>query len=555
METIFFEKSKEIADNYLQSIVFLDDKAFENNIVTTQENNQHAFDSSKISKVFAQKKKICAVYKPLIESDIDNFKEISKKADVVIIDWLITLQNSDDANTNLMDDEEIDDPRGQYTKKVIKELIEFSGSDSLKLVLIYTGEDILDEITLNIFKDISQWNQTFKLNENNCEVYSTNIRVLVRGKYSEDNELRFRQRPHLLSKTLTYEELPAFILNEFTLMTSGLLSNFALFSLTQIRNNSHKILSLFSKELDPAYLSHKSLLPHGDDAEQILYHLLKDSIGDLLFYCNTGKVLSQELINDWIDCFIKNENIPARNKKGNQFNPNIDFKRDKQLLNSILFSGETNVEKKFASLFKKMIPKEQQEPFLSYLSNSSTILFLNREEFEREDFCNKQFAKLTHHKSLFLPSNTPPVLTLGSIIKSSDKDDYYICIQQKCDSLRIKRNDIRKFLFLPLSKVDNDRFDLVTHDGVKLKLEKKSFALKTMKFKCDTDKGVILGRRNDTGKYIFKDIYDEEFEWILDLKDLHSQRIVTEYASELSRIGLDESEWLRRASNNKNELL
>jgi hypothetical protein len=35
----------------------------------------------------------------------------------------------------------------------------------------------------------------------------------------------------------------------------------------------------------------------------------------------------------------------------------------------------------------------------------------------------------------------------------------------------------------------------------------------------------------------------------LDLKDLHAQRIVDEYASQLSRVGLDESEWLRRGAN------
>lgn len=60
-------------------------------------------------------------------------------------------------------------------------------------------------------------------------------------------------------------------------------------------------------------------------------------------------------------------------------------------------------------------------------------------------------------------------------------------------------------------------------------------------------KGIV----SDQGKFIFKEIYEQgdTFEWILDLKDLHSQRIVTNYVSSLSRIGLDESEWLRIAGN------
>lgn len=61
--------------------------------------------------------------------------------------------------------------------------------------------------------------------------------------------------------------------------------------------------------------------------------------------------------------------------------------------------------------------------------------------------------------------------------------------------------------------------------------------------------GVILAEE-EHGKFIFKQKYsdtdDEQFEWVLDLKDLHSQRIVTDYASKLSRVGLNESEWHRR---------
>jgi len=70
-----------------------------------------------------------------------------------------------------------------------------------------------------------------------------------------------------------------------------------------------------------------------------------------------------------------------------------------------------------------------------------------------------------------------------------------------------------------------------------------------LKFKSNKDGVVEPKKRNN--KYIFEQVYnkrsDEKFEWVLDLKDLHAQRIVADYASNLSRIGLDESEWLRKA--------
>ena len=35
--------------------------------------------------------------------------------------------------------------------------------------------------------------------------------------------------------------------------------------------------------------------------------------------------------------------------------------------------------------------------------------------------------------------------------------------------------------------------------------------------------------------------------WVLDLKESHAQRIANEFSANLARVGLDESEWLRRS--------
>lgn len=541
MNTAFFEKSKQIANEYLQNIVFLDDKAFENNVVIEQgQDNQHAFDSSAISKVFAKEKKVCAVYKPLIESDIEDFKEISKKADVVILDWLISLQNDVEENDLAVDADE-DDPRGQYTKQIIKELIESSGNDSLKLIIIYTGEDILEEITQNIFKDIFHWNQNFQLKEMDCEVYSKNIRILVRGKSGGNNEIRFKQRPHLLSKILAYGDLPSFVLTEFATMTSGLLSNVALLSLSTIRNNSHKMLNLFSKDLDAAYMAHKAVLPNQNDSEDLLLKLFGDTVTDLLHYSSIPQRLRNELIDIWIDSNIIDEQFSISNKK---------FQRTRDFLKQLVHSNNEDLEKRFDEVFNGTDLSKAEKK--QYRESKSTELFLNLAHQDKKEIVNSEFAKLTHHKSLFLPQNTVPKLTLGTIIRSlANGNNYYVCIQQRCDSVRLKKNEERKFLFLPLSKVVDGKFHIITPEGDKLKLDKKSYLIKTIKFKCNCDEGEVKGALSEDRKYNFKEIYEggETFEWVLDLKDLHSQRIVTNYVTELSRIGLDESEWLRMASN------
>jgi hypothetical protein len=542
MNTAFFEKSKEIANGFLQNIVFLDDKAFENNTVANQErnDNQHAFDSFEISKVFAKEKKVCAVYKPLTNSDIEDFKEISKKADVVILDWLIVLQNNTEAEEDQDADAEADDPRGQYTKQIIKELIENSGTGSLKLIVVYTGEDILEDITQSIYDELQ--NPRFVLNQPNCEVHSDNIKILVRAKSNGNgNDARFNQRSHLLDKELSYEKLPAFILSEFTLMTSGLLSNFALLSLSTIRDNSHKILGLFSKELDAAYMGHKAILPIQNDSEDLLLKLFGDTVSDLLHYASISQKVQSELIDIWIESNVMDEQFTVKGK---------NFQRTKALLKKLIHSGKEDIKDRFEEAFNKSTLSK--EVMKEYRESRSTELFLNLAHQNKKDEVNSGFAKLTHHKSLFLPQNTAPKLTQGTIIRSSaNQDNYYVCIQQRCDSVRLRKDEERKFLFLPLTKAENDKFHIITPTGDKLKLDKKSYSIKTIKFKCNCDEGEVKGIPLESGKYTFKEIYEEgeTFEWVLDLKDLHSQRIVTNYVSLLSRIGLDESEWLRMAGN------
>ncbi|OJV81919.1 MAG: hypothetical protein BGO34_08320 [Bacteroidia bacterium 44-10] len=543
MNTVFFEKSKDITNNFLQSIVFLDDKAFGNNNVVVgseQNNSQHAFDAFKISKAFAKEKKICAVYNPITLSDIEDFKEISKKADVVILDWFIELRNEIiDEDQDVDADEE--DPRGQYTKQIISELVSSAGDSNLKLIVIYTGEDILDEITQNIYEYISVQSQQFELKEQNCEVFSANIRILVRTKSNGDgDDIRFNQRPHLQDKILRYEDLPSFVLNELTVMTSGLLSNFALLALATIRNNSHKILSLFSKELDASYMGHKAILPIQNDSEDLLLKLFGDTISDLLNYSSISQKIQQELIDTWIDSKIIDEDFTVNSKI---------FRRTKDLLKLVVHSSEEDIDKRFSNTFKNKGLSNGEVK--SYRELKSTELFLNLADHNKRDMVDSQFAKLTHHKSLFIPQNTVPKLTLGTIIKSSvNQDNYYVCIQQRCDSVRIKRDEERKFLFLPLTTTNENKFHIITPEGVKLKLDKKSYSIRTIKFRCNCDEGEVKGVL-DNEKYTFTQIYEEgeKYEWVLDLKDLHSQRIVTNYVSSLSRIGLDESEWLRIAGN------
>ena len=152
------------------------------------------------------------------------------------------------------------------------------------------------------------------------------------------------------------------------------------------------------------------------------------------------------------------------------------------------------------------------------------------------------FAKLTHHKNIFLPQQKRPMLTLGTIIKNISSNLYYICMQQRCDSVRIQGE--RRFLFLPLEQ-NEEHYSIIVSKESKFRINESSYDLKTIKFRANNDEQAIYAVKNDNGKYLFTSIHQEKYEWVVDLKEMHAQRIVNNYCAQLSRVGLNESEWLR----------
>lgn len=546
MSSAFFNKSKAIANDFIQSIVFLDDRAYTRDNLHGQ-GNVNDLHAPEISKIFAKEKKICAVYDPETLSDISDFKQIATKSDIIILDWFIDISEEIEGGDE-EDDAEEDDVRGKYTLDIISSLINPDNCDRLKIILVYTGEIDLVDISEKI-RDLSP-DLSLDTDKLRLQVGKTIIFVRAKSNNQEGDDNRFNHTPNLNDKVLRYNELPGFLLEEFTKVTSGLLSNFALLSLHKLRNNTSKILGLYNKDLDHAYLEHRSSIPNQEDAEDLMLEVFKDSIGDLLHYEKVHKSISKNDITNWIKMSLLKEQKQIKNAEGVNVNPIRTFERNPEFLLKLLYSKESDVEKRFIeTLTPYCNAKKQVESYFKYLKTSNIDLFINNSQEADKEKLLTNFATLTHHKNVFLPRGIKPILSLGCVLKSTKKEIYYICIQQKCDSVRIKDTEERKFLFLPLVESKNGKFNFISNNGIKLQLDSKSYSIRTLKFKSNKDGVVEPKKKKD--KYIFEQVYnkrsDEKFEWVLDLKDLHAQRIVADYASNLSRVGLDESEWLRKA--------
>lgn len=514
MESDFFKLSKEVANRFIQSVVFIDDKAYELGV------RENAFDAQVVSNEFATNGKVCAIYAPKKESDINNYYPILDKADVIILDWRLDLEKDVKTDLNPEDDAEVDDARGEYTIKIIKDQLKNSGNQKLKLIIIYTGDTIsaIKDVIEEQFADYSFDKETYSMQINN-------LRLFLRGK-GEDGEKPYDHNPELKQFIVRYDELPKMITAAFAKMTSGLVSNFALEAITIIRDNTSRILGAFSPSLDPAYLGHKVMIPNAIESKNLLIQILGDAITELMESCN---ITTSDWVNKWIDSNIIDNKFEHEGLS-------IDITAD--MLKKIVASDKQKLLEKLKEvgwdIGENKLKKIQQYIPELFICNGYDI-----------NIANEKFAILTHHKNVFKPLSSLPVLTLGTIIRS-DSGQYYICIQQACDSKRIV--DERRFLFLPLSR--SGEHPIIVEGGEKLFPDKKSYEIKTIKFKPIGGNGLIRATEEFDGSFVFTSSHNDKYKWIVDIKSLHAQRIVNNYCAQLSRVGLNESEWLRLYKNN-----
>ena len=515
-EKSFVTLSREIADKFIRDIVFIDEQAYpektNNTIEAAVHNNE--FDAKSVSDAFLKKGKICAIYAPQTEEDINDCAVSLLKADVVVLDWNLRLKTTSEYDP-MADDES--DNRGHYTKQLIQKLVDEASTDKVKLIIVYTGETDLNEITDQIQKHI---NFTPGLIKEDCLLYTqtNNIRILVRAKETS----QFEHIEQYKSKIIKYDELPNIIVNEFTEITMGLLPNYALSAITAIRDNTSSILGIFSKDIDPAFLGHYVSIPDCNDAISMLPKIFGSAITDLIDSSNFD-------VKTWIDIWLtQNYEQPLRTRIG---------KKDVEVKESDIRNVINSSESKFKDKLKTagfIISGNDDE-----LKIEATKLFITQ-----SDTPNYKLAKLIQHSNLILPSNAPR-LTTGTIVKykKSTNWNYLLCIQQRCDSVRIPKEG-RTFLFLPLTQ-DKTATAIVVGENGHMFVKNGSHSIELHEFAPNNDNEPIMAKQYKQIGYAFKDKTEKYYVWVAELKEMFAQHIVSAYASQLSRVGIDNSEWIR----------
>ena len=147
--------------------------------------------------------------------------------------------------------------------------------------------------------------------------------------------------------------------------------------------------------------------------------------------------------------------------------------------------------------------------------------------------------------------NREQLLTLGTIVEFEKETEskvkykiYLLCLQPLCDSIRL--TDPRLFPFLLLENVAAGKaFHIlapVNNSYLHLKIDSHAYNCSMITFPPSSGKKAVYTSSDS----VFVDDKRNKYRWLGQLKWSYAQKVVNEFASQTCRVGVDQSEWIRR---------
>lgn len=562
----FFESSRKIVQDFLNSVIAIDDNLFfeKNNQVhsttdfdggfdTAEELDNglgksdnteslsrkvqsapvnHPLDYQDLSLAFADYGINCCAFRPdiknleNIEVAADRIKKIAKRTDITILDWSM--------------DHKYGVPAGTLAKLTINKILadDKFQNGRLRLIVIYTGEPNPLDIAENVYQDVS----------------SLDSKAIRNGESISFQcpDLEFCQIA-IIEKKGEAEDLRDEVIALFTELTLGLLSNATLSAIGEVRDKTHHILHYFNKRLDPAYLSHVIGLLSSPQVREKSHEIAFDYATDLISEELKSNLqishaikenLGLERLKEWVDYISLDGSADFFELKiGESPAVGIDKNRLKKLL------SYTTDEELIATLTSVPVILKADKKTLENFSKRKIHLKLKSIDYSSHEALSAIECK--RRDLLSLKPHTPlPTIKQGSIVSEGAR--FYICMQPLCDSVRIE-NDT-SFIFLEINSVNGAQsFTHVLRDGagdfIKFSIKPGSKGVRIFKLKPDTQTNTV--KVISDGGY-FKINYEKEdgqngsLIWLGELKANIAQAIANKLAEKISRVGLDTNEWLRR---------
>lgn len=475
-------------------------------------------DVKRIADALADREVTCGVLRPSKdegdEKIIERVANVSARVDLVVLDWIL------DQATDLS------------SLDAIRRIVE-RDRRGCRVIAIYTSQENLDLIAEEVVEHIPD---VERLDSTPPMLGIGGTRIALFHKADVDPPSGDSEYP-----ALDEDELAARLIDVFLDVVEGWVRSAALHTMAAIRENVHVVLDRLGKSLDVGYAGHLFRIDHIDDGPGQLFDAIggelrgvieddrqsrevagRDALGAWVAQRDAEDELAVDisLIANYLDASERDDKTNALNNlrsnvKENSDLPNLNGQEFK-LAQSALFTGGFNVA----------TAREADGAF-------AMLLAVRRPYGEKS-----------------------PSLRLGTIVCDPDGKKFWLCMQPVCDSVRLD-DTIHSFPMIPLRVLSpheaNRRFDFVVPwlgSIVHLFNPAKPAKILPFRFRADPKTRTVRFKptRFDQDVLSVRNTSNSVFHLVAQLKPSHGARVAHAMGQEMSRIGLDESEWLLEAS-------
>jgi hypothetical protein len=562
----FFDRSLAVAQRFLQTAVVIDDRAFLRRelieplphtvpepptpstaapigseeskatisgdatpraVTSVPDADPHRLDAETVIESFAKSGIICSVLQRFPDENpaaSGTAHQLFDPADILIIDWQTRRADGTDSHEETL----------RFLGTAVAESTRES-PQQLRLVIVYTGAIDLFAVAAEASRKIESVIGTAPQKDGEFAFQLGPIRVAVLGKPSNKRTAE--------CKTQQIEgdaDLASWATKEFTIMTSGLVSNVALDAMAEIRRMTHRMLTRFSPALDAPFLAHRALLNPPDEGNTHLLPLIVSELEAILEDKVHADLLSDDSVRDWLATrtnplpFVDDAPLITTEAQAKQAVDDICIKGVRQHT-TFAVPDQPAWIKKFAN--------DKDAPKLGKLTDIIAA--------EKTEGGNERFEILMSLRPRY--GTTTPMLALGTILKSinaAETSDYWLCMQPSCDCYIRTGGPARAFPLLLLRSTD-EHFNLLAEDGesfIRLRWDAKPYKVQMIVFEANSANQAVVSQREEKG-FSFQSADPKiRLYWLGELKSPQAQRVAHSLSSETGRVGLTESEWMRRSA-------
>lgn len=539
----FGEHLLRVVDNFLQTVVVVDDRALSDLVPLIEESgsepgssttgrgrgvesglqrpqdqpgDEHALDAKKVTDAFARKGLVCGLLSPAPGEEVGvELIKTARRADLVVLDWIM---DRDDGRKAL----------ALFRRILMSDSV--PSCERLRTIAVYTGQHDLRAVALRLKEALATSYPDAELTEHDDGLAMTKgpVRVAVFAK-----EHVSQLAPELERRRVRFDELPSRLLCEFAALTSGIVTAVALAALAALRDDTHRVLSVLSPKLDTAYLGHRSVLPEPEDAQGQAVALVASELRSVIEDHKVGDLAREAVLLLWLTAFRAN-----KVNFGELIDPDKPITRAH--VEEILRVGIGSNDAVARVLGLGSISKSH---LMAVKKVATRVFALSLDEAHASDaeLANRMMLRTTY-------SSPPRMLQLGTVVQAPD-GDFWICVQPLCDCVRL-RPEVRPFPFLRLRVSNQSKFQFVVTDRVGteqfLILTKNPRDLVVARFKPRVGKSIIEARESG-GRHQFRDTRQRLYRWVAQLKAEFAQKVAVDLANEFAQVAVDEAE-LRRLS-------